>query len=181
MKSLRSVWVSLCCALAVPPVGMAQNPDDGGPRYWQVDGAPRGLNLRDGPSVSAGRIAAYSQGTILNNLGCQMAAGRLWCDVQEVGGGPRGYVAAEFLVAARAPDGSIPTGSDESALRAGQGDFDATGRIPCAERAGQPMAQCDFGVARAGAGDATVVATHADGRRRAIFFQLGWAISSEQT
>jgi len=156
-------------------------PDGGGPRYWQVDAAPRGLNLRDGPSVSAHRVIAYPQGTILNNLGCRSASGRIWCDVQEVGGGPRGYVAAEFLVAARAPDGSIPTGPDESALRAGQGNFDATGRIPCAQFAGQPMGQCDFGVARAGAGDATVVVTHADGRSRAIYFQLGRAVSANQS
>ena len=196
MRSLRRVCISLCLALIVPLPGIAQNPgggseagaarvpaapDAGGPRYWKVAGAPRGLNLRDGPALSARRVAAYPEGTILNNLGCESAAGRNWCDVQEVGGGPRGYVAAEFLVAALAPDGSIPSGPDESALRAGRGDFDATGRIPCARFAGQPMGQCEFGVARAGAGDATVVVTHADGRTRAIFFQLGRAMSADQS
>ena len=33
------------------------------------------------------------------------AEGRVWCDVQELGGGPRGYVAAEFLTPAISPDG----------------------------------------------------------------------------
>jgi hypothetical protein len=36
--------------------------------------------------------------------------------------------------------------------RAGAGDFDATGQVPCAQPKGQPMAQCNFGVSRAGRG-----------------------------
>lgn len=66
-----------------------------------------------------------------------------------------------------------------SAERAGQKDFDATGKIPCAEEAGQPMGQCDFGVAREGNGSATVLITRADGRPRAIFFDKGVAISAD--
>jgi hypothetical protein len=57
-----------------------------------------------------------------------------------------------------------------AARRAGVGDFNATGQIPCAQYAGQPMAQCDFGVSRAGGGTATVVVTRLDGRNRALFF-----------
>ena len=112
-------------------------------------------------------------GTILDNLGCQRAEGRIWCDVQQLGGGPRGYVAAEYLTAVVSPDGSVATGPDNSAFRAGQGDFDATGQIPCAQSVGQPMMQCDFGVARAGGGYATVVIKKSDGRTRAIFFSHG--------
>lgn len=63
--------------------------------------------------------------------------------------------------------------------RAGQGRFDATGKIPCAWATGQPMNQCDFGVARAGGGTATVVVTRPDGRKRTIFFEKGKAISAD--
>jgi len=62
---------------------------------------------------------------------------------------------------------------DNSAERAGRGDFDATGIMPCAKAEGQPMTQCNFGVARAGNGTATVVVTMPDGRKRALFFTNG--------
>jgi hypothetical protein len=37
------------------------------------------------------------------------------------------------------------------------------------------MGQCDFGVARAGSGTATVAVTRPDGRKRFIFFDKGTA------
>jgi len=154
-------------------------PEDGGPRNWQVSGVSRTLNLREQPSITARIVAGYASGTILDNLGCQRAQGRIWCDVQQLGGGPRGYVAAEFLKPAVSPDGSVATGPDDSALRAGRGDFDATGQIPCAQYPGQPMTECEFGVARAGGGYATVVIKKPDGRTRAIFFRMGNPIGAD--
>jgi hypothetical protein len=65
--------------------------------------------------------------------------------------------------------------STDASTRGGQGDFDATGTIPCAQQAGQPMAQCEFGVSRDGGGTATVVITKPDGGKRAIFFIGGKA------
>ncbi len=94
-------------------------------------------------------------------------------------GGPRGYVAAEFIKPAVSPDGSVSMGPDDSACRAGQGEFDAKGQVPCAQSTGQPMTQCDFAVARAGGGYATVVITRPDGRTRAIFFRRGVAIGAD--
>ena len=70
---------------------------------------------------------------------------------------------------------------DDSALRAGQGKYDATGVIPCAEHVGQPMGHCTFGVARAGGGYATVDITHASGRKCSIFFRLGKPIGSNMS
>lgn len=155
-------------------------PEDGGPRNWEVI-ASSGLHLREQPSTSSESLVTYQPGTILSNLGCLSAEGRVWCDVQELRGGPRGYVAAEFLKPAVSPDGSARMGPDDSALRAGQGDFDATGKIPCAQYAGQPMHQCDFGVARAGGGYATVVVTKPDGSKRAIFFTMGIPIGADSS
>ena len=154
-------------------------PEDGGPRNWQITGISGALNLREQPTTAAKIINTYPNGTILDNLGCQRADGRIWCDVQQLGGGPRGYVAAEFLTPAVSPDGSVATGPDNSAFRAGQGDFDATGQIPCAQYFGQPMTECEFGVARAGGGYATVVIKKPDGSTRAIFFRMGKPIGAD--
>ncbi len=51
--------------------------------------------------------------------------------------------------------------------------------IPCAQAAGQPMGQCEFCVARAGGGYATVVIKKSDGRTRAIFFRMGKPIGAD--
>ena len=64
-------------------------------------------------------------GTLLDNLGCKRVREDAWCDVQPLGGGPRGYVAARYLRPAVAPHGAVVSGPDDSALRAGQGQFDA--------------------------------------------------------
>ena len=154
-------------------------PESGGPRNWEVSGVSSVLNLRDEPSVSATVIARYRAGTILDNLGCRQVLEKVWCDVQQLGGGARGFVAAEFLKPAISPDGSVAMGPDDSALRAGQGQFDATGPIPCAQHPGQPMGQCEFGVARAGGGYATVVVKRPDGRQRIIFFRMGRPIGAD--
>ena len=77
------------------------------------------------------------------------------------------------------PDGSVAAGPDDSAERAGQGKFDATGDIPRAQSAGQPMTPCEFGVARAGGSYATVVIKLPDGRTRAIFFRMGKPIGAD--
>jgi heat shock protein HslJ len=152
------------------------SPENGGPRNWEVT---RALSLREQPGASARILATYRAGTILDNLGCRQAQGRAWCDVQQLGGGPRGYVAAEYLRPAISPDGSAAMGPDDSALRAGQRNFDATGPLSCAFAAGQPMGQCEFGVARAGGGDATVVVKKPDGRTRAIFFRMGRPLGAD--
>jgi heat shock protein HslJ len=155
-------------------------PDDGGPRNWEVIGTSGTVNLREQPSTAARIVARLKPGAILDNLGgCQRAGDGIWCDAQTLGGGPRGFVSAESLKPAISPDGSARTGPDDSALRAGQGKFDATGPLPCAQYAGQPMGECTFGVARAGGGYATVVVTHPDGHKRAIYFRMGRPIGAD--
>jgi hypothetical protein len=74
--------------------------------------------------------------------------------------------------ASAAAGGGDEVGSN-SATRAGQGNFDATGKIPCAQQAGQLLGQCDYGVSREGSGTATVIVTKPDGRTRALFFIKG--------
>jgi hypothetical protein len=103
---------------------------------WVVAGRSGALNLREQPSTSARVVARYAPGTLLDNLGCRRGENRIWCDVQELGGGPRGFVAADYLKPAASPDERVATGPDDPALRAGQGHFDATGQISCARSAG---------------------------------------------
>lgn len=154
-------------------------PEAGGARNWEVTGISTVLNLRQEPTATARVLTTYAPGTILDNLGCQSNEGRIWCDVQQLGGGPRGFVAAEFLTPAVSPNGKVAKGPDNSALRAGQGEFDATGQVPCARYPGQPMRQCAFGVARAGGGYATVVIKKPDGLSRAIYFRMGKPIGAD--
>ncbi len=159
--------------------GVPSDPEGGGPRNWEVTGVTRALNLREQPSTTARIVTRLAPHAILDNLGCRPAEGRVWCDVQPLGGGPRGYVAGEFLDPAVSPDGSVARGPDDSALRAGQRDFDATGQIPCAQSVGQPMTRYAFGVARAGGGYATVLITRPGGLSRAIYFRMGRAIGAD--
>ena len=172
-SAIGLLWSSLAVGADLPAA-----PEDDGPRNFEV-AASGGLNLRERPSVGSRVLARFPSGTWLDNLGCREAEGRAWCDVQPLGGGPRGYVAAEFLRPAIAPHGAVATGPDDSALRAGRRDFDASGTLPCARYAGQPTSQCAFGVARAGGGYATVVVTHPDGRERAIYFRAGIPIGAD--
>jgi hypothetical protein len=154
-------------------------PEDGGPRLRKVIGVAHVLNLRERPSLTAKIIATYKPGTLLDNPRYQATAGGIWCDVPQLGGGRRGYVGAQYLNPAISPDGTPAMGPDDSALRAGLGDFDATRQIPCAQSAGQPMTQCTFGVARAGGGDASVAVIKPYGRTRIIFFRNGLPIGAD--
>jgi len=155
------------------------SPDDGGPRNWEVSGISTALNLREQASLQAKVLKRLPDGAILDNLGCERIDEITWCDVQEFGGGMRGYVSANFLKPAVSPDGSVARGPDLSAERAGKGKFDATGTVSCAEGAGQPLRECDFGVARAGGGYSTVVVQKPYGGSRALFFRMGVAIGAD--
>lgn len=173
----------MACLAAVPALGqeVPASPDAGGPRLWEVTGLSTTLNLRESPSLSAPVLARFTPGQRLANMGCQKVEARVWCLVQPIGGGPVGHVAQDFLRPATGPDGAVARGEDDSALRAGEGRFDATGTVPCAEVAAQPMAQCGFGVARAGGGYATVVITRPGGAQRLIFFADGMAIGTDSS
>ena len=158
----------------------AAAPEDGGPRRWQVT-ARDGLEMRASPASDASVIGILGDGAILANLGCAPDGGQVWCKVRPLHGRTRGYVAAEFLRPARGPDGSVPMGVDDSALRAGRGDFDASGTLSCAQVRGQPMGHCAFGVARGTGGDATLVVTFSNGFKRTLFFAHGRFISANAT
>ncbi len=68
---------------------MPAAPVNGGPPNWEVTGVSPALNLRDQPSTTAKIIASYVPGTVLDNLDCLPGEGRVWCDIQQLGRGPR--------------------------------------------------------------------------------------------
>lgn len=155
-------------------------PAEGGPRRWQV-AAGEEIAMHASPAREAPVVGTLVDGAILSNLGCAPAGGIVWCRVRPLQGRVRGYVAADFLHPARGPDGNVPMGADDSAVRAGQGDFDASGSLACAQNRAQPMGRCTFGVARSSGGDATVVVTFSNGFKRLLFFAHGRFISGNAT
>ena len=138
------------------------------PAYWGVSGKTDVLNLRSDPNGDSKVLMELLPGTVVRNLGCKEFAGQVWCQVEQLNGDQlQGWLSANYL---EKPDAS---------LRVGQGAFDATGKIPCAQFSGQPMNQCNFGVARDGGGTATVSITRPDGLKRAVFFDKGVAIGAD--
>jgi hypothetical protein len=152
-------------------------PADGGPRLLEVTGVKKAVNMRSGESSTSEAVAKVLLGSRLSNFGCKAKNSKVWCDVQPVAGGARGFVLADFLKPALGPDGAVATGEDDSAARLASGKFDAQGQVPCAAKKGQPMGQCDFKVARGTGGYATLEITHPDGMKRTIFFADGKATS----
>lgn len=179
-KVIASLLLYSLTNICLAKTDVPKSPEDGGPRNWVVIKASKPIPLRESASAKSKAVGRLRAGTILDNLGCQQAQQSVWCDVQPLGGGPRGYVPFKHLKPAVSPDGSVATGPDDSALRAGEKKFDATGSVPCAEYAGQPMTPCDFGVARAGGGYATVVVVkRASQKTRAIYFRMGKPIGAD--
>ena len=152
---------------------------EGGPRRWQVIGGGP-LELRDAPSSDAPVIGTLDEGALLPNTGCVAARGEAWC-AAGTATGMRGHVPARRLRAARAIDGTVPMGPDDSARRARKGDFDARGVIRCAQERGQELGDCEMGVARSGGGDATVVLRFPNGFARLLYFTNGAFVSANAT
>jgi len=156
------------------------SPEDGGPRRWQASNAG-GLRLLDAPSNNGAEVSNVADGTVLSNMGCTHAEDQVWCDVRPIRGGARGFALAEHLVPATGPNGTVPTGADDSRRRARAGKFDARGDVFCAQERGQELEPCKAAVARGDGGDATVVVTFPNGFKRTLFFVHGQFISASAT
>jgi hypothetical protein len=177
LLTLGIMLLSLHAAQAADTAPVSE--ENGGPRNWTSNKGVKTIIMREEAKSNANVVKRFKAGVIFDNLGCQTVQNKIWCDVQPMGGGPRGYVAYPQLSPAVAPDGAVAKGPDNSALRAGEGKFDATGSVPCALNKGQPMTQCKFGVARAGGGYATVVIHRTAEKTRSIFFRMGKPIGAD--
>lgn len=92
----------------------------------------------------------------------------------------RGETAKFDLTVEIGAGGGASQGSSEDALVPGT-DFNATGQIPCARNAGQPMGQCDFGVKREGNGNGSITVFWPDGGNRVIFFEMNTPSSYDES
>lgn len=153
----------------------------GGPDYWDVktNGPPTAkVDLRATPSSAAQVLAGVSDGTVLRNLGCRMTEGRRWCRVETLDAPPlSAWTEGEFLRESSYVGTPAP---NQDALVPGT-NFNATGNIPCARYAGQPMAACRFGVVRKGQGSGSVTVFWPDGGNRVIFFENGTPARFDQS
>ena len=148
----------------------------GGPDYWDVktNGPTSKVDLRAMPSSAAQVLGSVSDGTVLRNLGCRMTEGRRWCRVETLDTPPlSAWTEGDFL-----RESSYPPKQD--ALVKGT-NFNATGNIPCARNAGQPMTACQFGVIRKGQGNGYVTVFWPDGGNRVIVFENGTPARFDQS
>ncbi len=132
-------------------------PPAGTPPYLNPFGMAEDMPIHAAPDAASEIVGGAYPGQILRNEGCEGD----WCRVTMLDASVSGWGQSQSLEAS------------DSALRAGQGVFDATGVVPCANGKGAPMAQCAFGVARDGGGNATLAVTRSDGLVRALFFADG--------
>ena len=148
----------------------------GGPDYWKVSTSDASaLNLRSGPSTRYEPIGKLHNGEMVQNRGCRLTGSDYWCAIRATHSGVTGWVAGRYLVESAAPRSTAmveggPTGNGVP--------FDATGFVPCAVRASQPMRQCPFGVMREGTGNAGLWIALGGGAERHILFEGGAPIAT---
>ena len=135
----------------------------GDPPYLNPFGLADDMPIHAEPDATSAVLGGAFSGQVLRNDGCEAG----WCRVTTLDGSITGWAEQNTLEAS------------DSALRVGQGAFDATGIVPCAKGIGAPMAQCTFGVARDAGGSATVAIFRSDGLSRAIFFAGGELLGAD--
>lgn len=124
--------------------------------YLSVTGEIDELTVRAAPEDGANGLTTILPGTVIR-LRAFSEDGE-WSEITLVDQDITGWVFTRFL------------GPANSAVRAGQGVFEETGFVSCAQTRDAPMSQCSFSVARDPGGNATIVVTRPDGRDRALFF-----------
>jgi hypothetical protein len=148
----------------------------GGPDYWKVTaGGASALNLRAGPSTRYETIGKLRNGEVLLNRGCRLTGGERWCAIRATHTGVTGWVAGRYLVESAAP--RRPAKAEGGPVGNGE-PFDATGLVPCAVHASQPMGQCPFGVVREGPGNAGLWIAFGDETERYILFEGGAPVTT---
>ena len=148
----------------------------GGPDYWKVSaGGGFALNLRAGPSTRYDVTGKLRNGEVLQNRGCRLTGGERWCAIRATHTGVTGWVAGRFLVESAAP--RRPAMTEGGPVGNGE-PFDATGLVPCAAHAGEPLRQCPFGVIRAGLGNAGLWVALGDETERHILFEGGVPVTT---
>lgn len=89
----------LAIGLLVTPTLAQENPDDGGPDYWQVHsiGKDDALNIRAKPSSKSEIVGRVGNGAFLKNGGCAFYNGARWCEVEVHKSDLKGWAYGKFL------------------------------------------------------------------------------------
>ncbi|MEM8776814.1 MAG: hypothetical protein AAGF53_17405 [Pseudomonadota bacterium] len=153
--------------------------DEGGPRRFEV--VEQNASLFATPSYDAETVADVSKTTLLSNLGCTSVRGKFWCRVYSSMVRVEGFVQVSSVQPAKGPDGTVPTGIDDSKQRARKRAFDETGEIACAQNRGEKLGKCRISVARSGGGDATAIVTFSNSFTRELYFTLGDFVRANAT
>lgn len=126
------------------------------------------------PGAVPGRDAALHRGEAEGNTAAirLTATGDHVIQVFQVRAVARRGTRSDFTLRVSITGGEAHAASSQDARVAGT-RFHATGTVPCARAAAQPMAQCRFGVVRGGAGAAEVTIFWPDGGSRVIAFAGG--------
>ena len=129
------------------------------------------LNVRTGPSLSAGVITGVSNGAELESLGCREAEGGRWCNIITPKG-VTGWSFGKFL-----SGGAVAAAPAAAAPAAAPAMF-AMGKLKCEKSDGTPLGDCDYGVMRAGGGKATLQVIWASGLKRMMAIDNGAVTSA---
>lgn len=149
--------------------GTDTDPAQFGARYLNVFGLSGPLNIRSEPSTDSHVVTRVLSGTLLRNEGCVHQPDRDWCQIAFLDpSGRTGWAAAEYLQPAPA------------LIRAKDSVFDRIGTLSCAVPAGDPVQDCDYGLARDGGHSAALVIYRPDGGEVLLGFVDGiLAVASE--
>jgi hypothetical protein len=144
--------------------------------FLKVTGVGAGdrLNVRSGPSTGNRVLFTLANGTVVKNLGCEVAPGGMtWCNIHPVGQpGVLGWASASYLAGTRDPGSATQLPEVPGAAK----PVIATGTIACVLEL-IPL-DCRYQVTRRGGGDATLSVARPFARDRVIEFLAGRPVSS---
>jgi hypothetical protein len=151
-------------------------PDGPKDAFLKVTGVGSGdrLNVRSGPSTGNRVLFTLANGTVVRNLGCEVASGGMtWCKIHPVDqSGVVGWASASYLVVTRDPGSATQLPEVPGAGK----PVIASGIIACVLEL-IPL-DCRYQVTRRGGGDATLSITRPFARDRVIEFLAGRPVSS---
>jgi hypothetical protein len=172
---LAALWLPMAAQAAVPQFAAKCGPN------LAVEAKADGKVYMNGRSAKMikrpdGQISANSAGAWVDITPQGSAAPIISYTAKDKSNGMCQMLSAK---AADAPVSASAAKRPSHTERAGLGQFDASGEIPCAQTTGQPMRSCKVQVARDPGGNASVKVTHLDGRTRFITFLKGKAVSAD--
>ncbi len=167
MKCTTLVFIGLL----IVPAAAQDNPDDGGPDYYEVHGVGGhdALNIRTKPSAKAAIVGRVGDGTFLKNGGCASYDGARWCKVTVQNSNVAGWASGKYL----------REGQPQADAKVEGARYHATGSFPCTQPGTSTPTSCDFGVIRQDNGTGLVEILLPDRTMRKIWLDKGKPVASD--